>query len=355
MTEETASGSARITGQFERMIEELRALSETSRQTGDQAFSALAERVGTAASAFEASADRVADALGKSAENTGATFGRGAEDAVQRIAVATEGMQAELQTMLAEFGATLAGVGNDLRKGGAEGAAAFTSSLGGAGQDLAQSVAGAASTLREAGDAASAALRQGGERAGGRLDQVSAEVGVRTAALAREITTLIEAAKGLPDRIAELGRAVAAASPPLTSSAADLRAAGEAARASLQPLREVGQSVTASVEQINGAAQRLQGAEAAAQTLAQGLTSAAQRFDGLDRELARVVERLQNGLLNFTRQVGEFVVGTDQNMANAANQLGKVLVELVDALEEHQPRQPVVARIEPRRPAGSRL
>ena len=145
------------------------------------------------------------------------------------------------------------------------------------------------------------------------------------------------------------------ATPSFISSAADLRAAGEAARASVKPLREVGQSVAAAVEQINGAAQRLQAAEAGAQTLALGLTSAAQRFDGLDRELARIVDKLTERLQEFTRQASDFVVGTDKNMANAANQLGKVLVELVDALEDHQPKQPIVARIEPRKRASSRL
>ena len=207
MTDETVSGSARLSGQFERMIEELRALSKSSRQTGDQAFSTLAERIGAAASAFEASAGRVADALGQSAENTGATFGRGAEEAVQRIAAATEGMRTELQAMLSEFHTALGGAGDVLRQGGADGAAAFTSTLGGAGQDLAESVAGAASVLRDAGDATSAALRQGGESAGARLDEAAGDVGARAAALAREITALTEVAHELPGRIADLERA----------------------------------------------------------------------------------------------------------------------------------------------------
>ena len=344
MTDEAATGSARLSSQFERMIEELRQLSEASRRTGDQAFSVLAERIGAAAAGFEASAGRVADALAQSATSTGATFGRGAEDAVQRIASATEGMRSELQAMLAEFRTTLGGAGDVLRQGGTDGAAAFTNSLGGAGQDLAQSVAAAASVMREAGDAASAALRQGGEGAGARLDQAAGDVGSRAAALAREITTLAAAAAELPARINELQRVVGEATPPLASSATDLRAAGEAARASVQPLREVGQSVTAAVEQINGAAQRLQGAETSAQTLAQGLTAAAQRFEGLDRELARVVERLQNGLENFTRQVSVFVSGTDQNMAKAATQLHGAIKQLEDALEDYGPRQPTPMR-----------
>ena len=104
----------------------------------------------------------------------------------------------------------------------------------------------------------------------------------------------------------------------------------------MQPLREVGQSVTAAIEQINGAAQRLQGAEAGAQTLAQALTTAAQRFDGLDRELGKVVDRLTEGLQNFTQQISKFVSGTDQNMAKAATQLHGAIAELTDVLDDHR-------------------
>jgi ABC-type transporter Mla subunit MlaD len=104
----------------------------------------------------------------------------------------------------------------------------------------------------------------------------------------------------------------------------------------VQPLREVGQSVTAAIEQINGAAQRLQGAEAGAQTLAQALTTAAQRFDGLDRELGKVVDRLTEGLQNFTQQISKFVSGTDQNMAKAATQLHGAIAELTDVLDDHR-------------------
>lgn len=344
MTEEATTGSARLSGQFEQMIVELRTLAESSRQTGDQAFSALAERIGAAAAGFEVSAGRVAEALAQSAASTGATFGQGAEDAVQRIAAATEGMRSELQSMLAEFRTTLGGASDALRQGGAEGAAALTNSLGGAGQDLAQSVAGVASVLREAGDATSAALQRGGESAGTRLDQAAGDIGARAAALAREVVVLTEAANGLPGRINELQRAIEGATPPLTSSAGDLRAAGEAARASVQPLREVSLAVTGAIEQVNGAAQRLQSTEAGMKLLADGLTSAAQRFDGLDRELARVIERLQNGLQNFARQVGDFVSGTDQNMAKAATQLHAAIKQLEDTLDDYRPPQPAPVR-----------
>ncbi len=72
---------------------------------------------------------------------------------------------------------------------------------------------------------------------------------------------LTEAANQLPGRIIELQQAVGQATPPLTSSAADLRAAGEAARASVQLLHDVSRAIAAAVEQIGGAAQRLQAAE----------------------------------------------------------------------------------------------
>ena len=345
LTTEAEAGSERLSSQFERMIKELQALAEASRQTGDQVLSALAERIAAAASGFETSAGRIAEALMQSATTTGATLGKGAEDAVQRIVAATEGMRTELQAMLAEFRATLGGAGEALRQGGAEGASALTNSLGGAGQDLAHSIAGAAASLREAGDASSAALRQGGETAGARMDQAASGIGSRTADLAREILALTEAAGQLPIKVAELQRAVGEATPPLVGSAADLRAAGEAARGSVQPLREAGQSVTAAVEQINGAAQRLQTTEASAQTLAQALTGAMQRFEGIDRELGRVVDRLQTGLQGFAAEVSRFVKGTDENMAKAVTHLDSAIRQLEDALDDHSPKQPPPARL----------
>ncbi len=80
------------------------------------------------------------------------------------------------------------------------------------------------------------------------------------------------------------------------------------------------------------------------QELSQGLASAAQRFDGVDRELARIMERLQNGLQEFAKRVSEFVAGTDQNMAKAATQLHAAIKQLEDTLEDYQPPRPVQAR-----------
>jgi ABC-type transporter Mla subunit MlaD len=356
MTDAPASGSARLSGQFERMIEDLRFLAEATRQTGDQALSALADRIGAAALGFEASAGRVADALTRSAETTGTALGQSAEAAVHRLAAATEGMRTELQAMLAEFRTTLGEAGDVLRRGGTDGAAALTDSLGGAAKDLAQAIASAASVMRDTGDTTSAELQRGGEKsAGARLDQAAVDIATRAGALSREVEALTQAASELPTRVADLERALGAATPSFASSASDMRAAGEAVRTSVQPLRDVGRSVLDAIGQINSAAQNLQGAEARVQTLAQGLATAAQRFDGLDRELAKVVDRLTARLQEFTRQTSDFATQIDRNLANAANQLGKVVVERVDALEDHRPRQPGASRTETRQPAGSRL
>ncbi len=337
MGQEAEAGSARMTAQFEAMLNELRALAEASRNTGDQALEQLAERIGAAASAFEATAGRVAQALAGAAHETGGALGRGAEEAVARIATATEGMRNELQAMLAEFRLTLGSAGNALREGGAAGAAALSGSLDAAGQGLAGAITGAAAGLREAGEAAATSLQRGGESAGSKLDSAGDEINQRAASLARQVGELAAAAQILAARIGELQQAAGQAAPPLVSSAKDLRAASEAARNTVQPLREVAQTVTTAVEQIGGAAQRLQAAESRAEATAQALTIAAQRFEGVDQQLGQVFERLNHGLHGFTSQIEKFVIGTDQNLANAARQLEGAIRQLEGALEDYRP------------------
>jgi len=80
------------------------------------------------------------------------------------------------------------------------------------------------------------------------------------------------------------------------------------------------------------------------QRLAEGVTEAAKRFDGVDRELARVVEQLQNGLQGFTRQIGLFVTNTDKNLAQAASHLQAAITQLEDALDDHRAPTSVAAQ-----------
>jgi methyl-accepting chemotaxis protein len=334
---------SRITAQFETMIESLRSLSEASRRAGADALTQLGDRIGAAAAGFESSAKRVADALAQSATDTGSALGKGAEEAVGRIAAATEGMRTELQSMLVEFRATLGAAGTALRDGGSEGAAALTGSLGTAGQDLAQAVARAAGLLESAGQSASTALQHGGESAGNRLDQAAGEIGLRATTLAGELATLAASLTALPNRIVELEQAAGKATPGFTAGAADLRAAAEAMGGAVQPLREISQTIAATVGQVGAASQRLEAVHAGSQNLAQAMTGAAQRFEGVDRELAQVLQRLQDGLQGFAQQVSKLVSETNRDMAKAATQLQSSITQLEEALEDHRPR-PVQGR-----------
>lgn len=126
MGAEAEAGAARLGTQVEAMVAELRALAEANRNAGNEALTQLAERIAAAASGFEVTAARVADALTRASSETGSALGRGAEEAVTRIAAATEGMRSELQAMLAELCAALGGAGEAFRRSGAEGAAALS-------------------------------------------------------------------------------------------------------------------------------------------------------------------------------------------------------------------------------------
>ena len=132
--EQAADSSARLAAQVEAMTRELRALAESSRTAGTEAFTSLAERIGSAAAAFEGTAAQVATVLGRAAEDTGGAFGRGADDAVGRIVAATEGMRTELVALVGELRTTATVAGDALRSAGSEGAATLQNHLEGAGR-----------------------------------------------------------------------------------------------------------------------------------------------------------------------------------------------------------------------------
>ena len=75
----------------------------------------------------------------------------------------------------------------------------------------------------------------------------------------------------------------------------------------------------------------------AAARLIETLSAASQRFEGVDVELSKTLVALQNGLQGFTREVQEFVTGTDENLAKAATQLGNLVKGLQDTLEDFDP------------------
>lgn len=334
MADEAATSSGRLTAQLESMVSELRALAETSRTTGAASFEALAERVAAAAAGFESTAQRIGETMTQAAASSGGAFGKGAEDAVRRIADATEGMRMELQTMMVELKGSFVVAGDSVRDGAREGSAALRGSIETAGTTLTIALAGAAETLRGAGDAAGASLREGGEVASALLDKGAGALGGRAEGMAARVRELGDAADRIAARITDLDRVVRDTSAPLASAATDLKATGESASAAVQPLRTVGDNLRAATEQISGAVDRLNGAHQAAIRLTEGLVTAAARFENLDRAMAGTVDALSQGLQGFTRQVQEFVVATDKDLAKATNQLGNLTKALEETLDD---------------------
>ena len=333
MGDEASASARRLQEQLELMVGELKTLAEDNRRTGGAALDALAERIGAAASGFEATATRIGEVLQRSASETGGTLGRGAEDAVQRIASATEGMRTELVAMLTQLRGTMGEAGDALRDGTQAGAMVLRESLDAAGSTLASGITAAADSLRQAGQNAGGALREGGEAAGGRLDAAGSSIGSRADTLARSVLAVDERLSGLVARIGELDAATSGAARPLTAAAADLRASAELTRSAAQPLAETAQQARLLIEQVSGVMQRVDTVHANAAKLTTAIEEAARRFEGVDRNLAAVLTQMQTGLSGFTRQIATFVKETDNNLAKAATQLGAAIKGLEEVLD----------------------
>lgn len=333
MGQQSEESAARLARQFEAVVGELRGLAEHSREAGTDAIQAVAERIGGAAAGFEATAAKVAEALERAASDTGGALGRGAEQAVERIAEATEGMRDEMRGLIQEFKGAAISAGEALQKSGTAGAEAVGASLNGAGEVVAVALARASEALTGAGQAAGAALQQGGEAAGTRLEQAGSGFGGRAENLAQQVAALTTATNGIVLRLSEFEHAAEKAAQPLTASATDLRAASAAARAAVEPLGQAAQAVARATDQIAGAGQRLEGTQAAAGRLAENLAQAVGRFEGVDQDLARTLAELQRGLQGFTEQVAKTVKQTDDNLGKAAGQLGNAVKDLEAVLE----------------------
>jgi hypothetical protein len=342
MGDEAEAGSARLTAQFESMVAELRALADASRAAGATASEALAERIGAAATTFEATAAKVAEVMERAGEASGGALGRGAEEAVGRIAEATEGMRTELRAMVEELRTSMSAAGDSVRVSAAAGGDALRDSLGGAGTTLAAVLDRAAKGLASSGTAAAAALQQGGEAAGGRIEKAGSTLATRVEGLGTQARLVGEAAERLAVRIGEFERAAGTAAGPLADTATDLKAAGTAVRDALQPLQTVAASIRNALDEVAGAARRLETTQAAGGKLMEGLAQTTARFEGVDRELARTLDELQKGLKGFTDQVRTFVTQTDTNLAKGTLQLGAAVKQLEetlgDFLDQMKPR-----------------
>lgn len=328
---------SRITEQMGGVAEALRAVAEQTRDAGNEAIEGLARRIADAAGTFETTAAQVATVLERSASETGGAFGRGAEDAVARIVEATEGMREEIRGVLAELRSAVGDAGAFLRSGGEQSAEALRSKLDAASAALAAAMDEAAGRIAAAGGEAASALERGGSGASERLVGAADVISARSSGFASEVTRLAEAADGLAKRAEAFERVAGEAALPLTNTASDLKAAGTATRDGLAALAQSTQGVARAVEQVAGVAQRLDATASAVGELSASLDGAAERFAGVDQELARTLTGLQGGLQGFTKQVGEFVVGTDTNLAKAAIQLASLVKSLEDTLEDYAP------------------
>lgn len=254
MGSQAEDSTRRLAEQFDAMILTLRSLSDDSRSMGTTALAAVASRIDTAASSFEGVSERIAAALESAATQTGGTFDRGATGAVERIIAATEGMRAELQTMLAGMRVAIGEAGSALTEGGKAGAEVVRDSLSQGSAELAGSMTDAAGDLRQAGANASSALEAAAIQTSGTFDRGAADAVTRIVAategmrseLQTMLTSVREAMGEAGSAITEGGKAGAAVvreslgqastdlAVSMSEAAANLRQAGENASSALR-------------------------------------------------------------------------------------------------------------------------
>lgn len=251
-------------------------------------------------------------------------------DAMQRLAsgMATQN-QGAIQRMLDEFLNRLqGGTGEKMQ----EITLQFTNLVESL-QELRTGLQNSAAQITAAAEIMVNRMGQGTEQAVSRLTLAASDNAARAGDLAREVGSLIEATNALPTHLTQFKTALDDVTSSLAHSAADLRAAGEATRAGVQALQEVSQKVAAAISQIEGTAGSLQRALVDSQGLTQAMVAASERFEGVDRSLAEVLNKLQIGLEAFQREISEFVSHTDNNLAKAANQLHSVLSEITEVFD----------------------
>ena len=340
MGEQAHASTERLNRQFESMVGELQRLSEMSRETGAEALRSLADKVGASAESFETMAGRISVLLDDTATRTGGAFGKGAEEAVQRIAAATEGMRTELAALIGDLRVSATAAGEKMRNGGAEGADLIKAALGEAGSAVGVSLSQAAGAIAAAGEQAGVSLRRGGEDAGTRLTEAGGSFGGRARELGAQVDALSRTTEDVVRRLGEFNVATRDAAAPLVAASSDLKTASSVLRDATKPLAMSAEAVGHAIEQLSGSMQRLEATQTKAGQLADGVRGAAERFSGVDKELANVFSELQKGLQGFTQEVSRCVKETDGQLARAVSQLQGLLNDLQSTLEDMGPIKP---------------
>lgn len=320
MGEGAEAALSRITDQIGGLADGLRSIVDQTSAAGTNAGRDMSERIEAAARMFEQAAKEISESLTAAALGMEARIGEQASESSARLFSQLEAVVEELR-VLAESS----------RSAGTE---AFTTLAASIGTAAATFESTASRVTGELGDAATNTSKTWEREA----EQSALRIANASESLAGRVSDISVATNAMVGKMNDLQRATQEAVAPLAATAAEMKLAGQAARNAVEPLNQVAQIIGRSVDQIAGVAQRLDATHAAAGRLIETLSAASQRFEGVDVELSKTLVALQTGLQGFTREVQEFVTGTDQNLAKAATQLGNLVKSLQETLEEYDPR-----------------
>lgn len=160
INENAEKGSAQLSEQLQSIVEQLRQMAEHSRSTGTDLLLTLSDRIGAAAATFETTASKAAGELGNAASTVGKAWEQEAEQAVLRIAGASEVLAGRIAEVNAATGGMVVKM-TDLQR---------------ATQDAAVPLAAGANDMKLASQAAKSALEplnQVAQVIGRSLDQIS--------------------------------------------------------------------------------------------------------------------------------------------------------------------------------------
>jgi hypothetical protein len=319
MGEGAEAALSRITNQMGGLAEGLKNIVDQTSAAGTNASRDMSERIEAAARMFEQAAREISESMTTAALGMEARIGEQATQSSARLFTQLEAVVEELRLLA-----------NNSRTAGTE---AFTT--------LTQRIEAAAATFESTASRAAGELGDAATNTSKTWEREAEQSALRMASasegLANRVSDITAATNAMVGKMADLQRATQEAVSPLATTANEMRLAGQAARTAVEPLNQVAQIIARSVDQIAGVAQRLDTAHAAAGRLIESLATASQRFEGIDQELSKTLVALQNGLQGFTREVQEFVTGTDENLAKAATQLGNLVKGLQDTLEDFDP------------------
>lgn len=270
------------------------------------------------------------------------------EKFLQQLKGATGDSMREIATTLQEVGGTLKGM-----EGGLQQAA---QTLNAAAQHIADAMTTSAKEAnRQLGELFEnihkdleellKQIQQAGRTAGEQIQDVTEAAAKRLQAAAEAASAAVEKAGALTEDMgtsAEKLRqsldafqeAATQATTPLTESASGLQAVAVQAHAAVQQLGGVSSHLGETTQKVTELAVTLDNTQQRIRQLLGTLDTTGARFEGLDQQLARTLDRLQEGLRGFTEQVSRFVSETDTNLAKAANATHSVAQELEALLGE---------------------